>query len=285
MSNTTCPYCGRSIKPSDRFCISCGEPLLRQEEPERNTPSIEPEEKNNNRVHADSDDEIPVKITKKEEVTDKKDDLLVSSELDPGVKMHIEASIELYFLGKVIKKYKARLDESLKMMEDPDFRKKYDYDEEFQKTNANRLEAIKQLGEELRKKKKAQEAKLQPKFVLEETMKRIKTLKVQIDELITSFKVHRIDRKTYDALHAEYMIELKRLITDRDVANIQLRAWIKKLKLEQEDLKLKLNVAKGRKAAKEISKDELQEMKAQLDKDFKKLGESISVIMQFIYED
>nr|MDO8117387.1 zinc-ribbon domain-containing protein [Candidatus Sigynarchaeota archaeon] len=289
----TCPYCGRSIKRTDRFCISCGEPLLRQEEPEENgATSIDAGSQANDKASVGSDsgvipdDEIPIKIKKKEEIKGETiQDAKVSAGLDPDVKRHIEATIELYRLATVIKKYKARLDESLKLMEDPDFRKKYDFDEEFQKTNAIRLEALKQMGEELRKKKKEQEAKLQPKFVLEENNKRIKTLKVQIEELVNSFKLRRIDRKTYDALHTEYMIELKRLMADRDVANIQLRAWIKTLKMEQEDLKLKLNVAKGRKASKEISKEELQETKEQLDKDFKKIGESIRVIEQFIFED
>lgn len=291
-----CAYCGRAVRESDKFCLYCGEPLLHGSDggtgkasagaggatgtgsgralfPQTASPPEDLDEPLDDGSDGGAGPEPAM------------EDATPARPLDIALKASIEARMELAQLAKKIDKVKARIADSLKMMEDPDFKRKYDLDDDFRKANSIRFEALKQVGEELKAQKAALEAKIAPDFAPELNNQRIRRLKVQIEELNNSFKLRKIDRKAYDALHAEYKIQLTSLLKDREILNIQLNAWIGELKLQQGDLKHQYDVLRGRKAAKEISKDELRESRESIDKRIKRIGEDIKVIHAFIFTD
>ena len=292
---STCPYCGKNVRDSDRFCLYCGEPLLKKEEPEE-TEVVEVKEdkkkKGKKKPEFEGSSTMPAELDAiEDELMGEDDDEIpflpegATAELDPEIKNMIQAHIDMYHLAKKIKKVQTRIASSLEMMEDPDFKKKYDLDDEFRKKNSIRFEALKQLGKELKEKKDKLEKVTGKDNKLKMDNLRIRQLKKQIVELNNSFKMRKIDRKAYDTLHSEYKINLKNLLKQREITNIQLSAWISTVKSEQDDLRIKISVAKGRKQAKEINKKEFKEEKEELERDIKKLNEDIKVIESFIYKD
>jgi hypothetical protein len=206
-----------------------------------------------------------------------------SSDLEPTLKAQIEGRIEIYHLEKKVKKLKERLGESLKLMDDPDFKKRYDNDDDFHKANEARFMALKQMGEVLKKEKHAAEQKAGKETTLEINNMKIKRLKGQIEELNNNFKIRKVDKKTYDALHGEYMIQLTETMKQRDIHNIQLGMWSSALRAEMEDLKLSINLLKARKNSREITKEQMIEEKETTEKKVQTLAANIKIIEGFIF--
>ena len=210
---------------------------------------------------------------------------LPTPELDPAVKAQIEARMEIYQLDKKIQKLKSRITESLKLMDDPEFKKKYDNDDDFHKANEVRFTALKQLGEELKAQKQECEKTITKDFLLELNNMKIKRLKGQVEELNNAFRLKKVDKKSYNTLHGEYKIQLTEAIKQRDIYNIQLSMWSSSLRAEYEDLKHQLNVLKARKNAREISKDQLKEEKESIAKKLAVIEANIKIVEGFIFKD
>nr|MDO8115194.1 zinc ribbon domain-containing protein [Candidatus Sigynarchaeota archaeon] len=304
-----CPYCGKAVKDTDRFCLYCGEPLLKKEEAKASEESkssssaasladrTSSKSSGSRRVLFSETENVPGELENKPaddkvEVTGKEAEAATpfvpegaQRDMDPEIKQQIEARIEIYHLDKKIKKLKDRIAESLKLMDDPEFKKKYDLDDDFRKQNEVRFEALKQLGDELKKKKKESESKATKDFILEVNNQKIKRLKNQIEDLNNSFKMRKVDRKAYDSLHGEYMIQLTESIKQRDIHNIQLGMWASAMRGELQDAKHEANVLKARKSAKEISKEQLKENREAIQKKLETLEANIKIIESFIFKD
>jgi hypothetical protein len=206
-----------------------------------------------------------------------------SSELEPGIKAQIEGRMEIYHLEKKIKKLKERLAESLSLMDDPEFRKKYDNDDDFHKANEARFMALKQMGEVLKGEKQAAEKKAGKDTTLELNNMKIKRLKGQIEDLNNNFKLRKVDKKTYDTLHGEYMIQLTETMKQRDIHNIQLGMWSSALRAELEDLKIQINLLKARKNSREITKEQMVAEKESTEKKIQTLAANIKIVESFIF--
>ncbi|MEX2682996.1 MAG: zinc ribbon domain-containing protein [Candidatus Sigynarchaeota archaeon] len=297
-----CPYCGKIVKESDRFCLYCGEPLVKQQpEPKEPEPASDVVDgirmgRASSTGSTQADQVSPAVSAEKIEVEPEggkekvREPITVlpagsSSELDPAIKAQIEGRIEIYHLEKKIKKLKDRLAESLKLMDDPEFKKRYDNDDEFHKANEARFMALKQMGEALKAEKQAAEKKAGKETTLELNNMKIKRLKGQIEELNNNFKLRKIDKKTYDTLHGEYMIQLTETMKQRDIHNIQLGIWASALRAELEDLKLSLNLIKARHRAREISKEQMIQEKAETEKKIQTLAANIKIVEGFIFRE
>ncbi|HME55697.1 MAG TPA: zinc-ribbon domain-containing protein [Candidatus Lokiarchaeia archaeon] len=307
MSN--CPYCNKPVKDNDRFCLYCGEPLLKMQQDEAKgldsgagtgsnkkgspaaTRSASQPTGSKRAFFSDTssepDETAPKVVETKAPAEEAEEKTLPASEsaLDPAIKEQIEARMEIYQLDKKIKKLKDRIADSLKLMDDPEFKKKYDNDDDFHKANEVRFTALKQLGEELKAQKKELEKTITKDFILELSNMKIKRLKGQIEELNNSFKLKKVDKKSYNTLHSEYMIQLTESIKQRDIHNIQLGMWSSSLRAEFEDLKHQANVLKARKNAREISKDQLKEEKENIVKKLAVIEANIKIVESFIFKD
>ncbi|MBD3188138.1 zinc-ribbon domain-containing protein [Candidatus Bathyarchaeota archaeon] len=318
----TCPYCGKDIKPTDKFCLYCGEPLLKTKsddapEPDvashqdSGTGGIEPigeetiqqekdateglltslssaERKGSGQLFPDTEI-TPAELQSIEDELKEEDKPFVpdelDTELDPAIKMDIQARIDYHHLGKKIKIVKERLKESISMLEDPDFKKRYDFDDDFRKQNAIRLEALRQIAQQLKKQKEGLESKMSKDMPLMLKNMEIKRLKNQLVELNNSFRMRRIERKPYDKLHSEYSQKLKKALASRKLTNTHLKMWVSRLKTDQEELRNKIELLKGRKASREINKKTFKEKKAEIEKEIEKIGEDISIVEKFIFKD
>lgn len=296
-----CPYCGKSVKESDRFCLYCGEPLVKQQ-PEPKAPEPANDVVDGIRMSRDKSAGSTVadgtaskgSIEKTEVETEPLPEPVrepmatlpagSSSELDPAIKAQIEGRIEIYHLDKKIKKLKERLAESLKLMDDPEFKKKYDNDDEFHKANEVRFMALKQMGDVLKAEKQAAEKKAGKETTLELNNMKIKRLKGQIEDLNNNFKLRKVDKKTYDTLHSEYMIQLTETMKQRDIHNIQLGMWSSALRAELEDLKIQINLLKARKNSREITKEQMIAEKEATEKKIQTLAANIKIVESFIFK-
>jgi hypothetical protein len=292
-----CPYCGKGVKESDRFCLYCGEPLVKQQ-PEAKEPETANDVVDGIRMGREKSAGSTLAertsskgATEKTEVESEVQDTGItalpvgaSSDLEPALQTQIEGRIDIYHIEKKIKKLKDRLGESLKLMDDPEFRKKYDNDDDFHKANEARFQALKQMGDVLKKEKQAAETKSGGKeTALELNNMKIKRLKAQLEELNTSFKLRKVDKKTYDSLHGEYMIQLTETMKQRDIHNIQLGMWSSRLRAELEDLKLSISLLKARKNSREISKDQMAQEKESTEKKIQTLSANIKIVESFIF--
>lgn len=288
------------MKDSDRFCLYCGEPLVKQQ-PEPKEPEPESDVVDGIRTgrtstagstladRTSSKGAVEKLEVEPETGTDVVREPMTTlpmgslSEIEPAIKAQIEGRIEIYHLEKKIKKLKERLSESLKLMDDPDFKKRYDNDDDFHKANEARFMALKQMGEVLKGEKQAAEKKAGKETTLELNNMKIKRLKGQIEDLNNSFKMRKVDRKTYDTLHGEYMIQLTETLKQRDIHNIQLGIWSSALRAEMEDLKLSINLLKARKNSREISKEQMIQEKADTEKKIQTLSANIKIVESFIF--
>ncbi|MHA1684366.1 MAG: zinc-ribbon domain-containing protein [Promethearchaeota archaeon] len=301
-----CPYCGKDVKESDKFCLFCGEPLLFKKKKAVSPNSTVSSSAgsgdgidNTMTVGKNSASRplfpqttiLPAEIqTIEDELKSGGDDKPfvpdeLDEDLDPKLKDDIQARIDYYHLSKKIKIVKERLKDSIELLEDPDFKKKYDYDDEFRKKNATRIEALRQIGEELKERKQALESKMMSDNPLQLKNMEIKRLKNQIVELNNSFRMKRIERKAFDKLHQEYKSRLRKALATRKSTNIHLGLWVSGLKTNIEDLKNRIDVLKARKASKEINKKEFKGQKEKLEKEIKKITEDIKIVEKFVYKD
>ncbi len=284
------------MKESDRFCLYCGEPLVKQQpEPKEPEPSSDVvdgirmgRDKSAGSTLADRTSSKGSKVEVEPEVEAGPAPITSlpagsSSDLDPTVKAQIEGRIEIYHLEKKIKKLKERLAESLSLMDDPDFKKKYDNDDDFHKANEARFMALKQMGAALKEEKQAAEKKAGKETTLELNNMKIKRLKGQIEDLNNNFKMRKVDKKTYDTLHGEYMIQLTETMKQRDIHNIQLGMWSSALRAELEDLKLSINLLKARKNSREITKEQMIQEKESTEKKILTLAANIKIVESFIF--
>ncbi len=284
------------MKESDRFCLYCGEPLVKQQpEPKEPEPASDVvdgirmgRDKSAGSTLADRTSSKRSKVEVEAEVETGPAPITTlpsgsSSELDPVVKAQIEGRIEIYHLEKKIKKLKERLAESLNLMDDPDFKKKYDNDDDFHKANEARFMALKQMGAALKEEKQAAEKKAGKETTLELNNMKIKRLKGQIEDLNNNFKLRKVDKKTYDTLHGEYMIQLTETMKQRDIHNIQLGMWSSALRAELEDLKLSINLLKARKNSREITKEQMIQEKESTEKKIQTLSANIKIVESFIF--
>lgn len=304
---SNCPYCNKPVKDNDRFCLYCGEPLLKMQQEEikgldsaagissskqasSSATRVPSQPSGSKRAFFSDTDSEPEEITAQPvktmaEAPENEEKALPAPELDPEVKAQIEARMEIYQLDKKIKKLKERIAESLKLMDDPEFKKKYDNDDDFHNANEVRFTALKQLGEELKTQKKELEKTITKDFIVELNNIKIKRLKGQIEELNNAFRLKKVDKKSYNTLHGEYMIQLTESSKQRDIYNIQLGMWSSSLRAEYEDLKHQANVLKARKNAHEISKDQLKEEKESIAKKLAVLEANIKIVDSFIFKD
>jgi hypothetical protein len=294
-----CPYCGKGVKETDRFCLYCGEPLVKQQ-PEPKEPEPASDVVDGIRMGRDKSagstlaDRTSSKGSKMEVGPDTagaepaREPMTAlpagsSSELEPALKAQIEGRIEIYHLEKKIKKLKERLTESLNLMDDPDFKKRYDNDDDFHKANEARFMALKQMGAALKEEKQAAEKKAGKETTFELNNMKIKRLKGQIEDLNNNFKLRKVDKKTYDTLHGEYMITLTETLKQRDIHNIQLGMWSSALRAEMEDLKLSINLLKARKNSREITKEQMIQEKETTEKKIQTLSANIKIVESFIF--
>ncbi|MFW9824269.1 MAG: zinc-ribbon domain-containing protein [Candidatus Thorarchaeota archaeon] len=278
-----CPYCGSPVKQTDKFCIICGKPLL------TDIPKSKPQ------IKEDQEVKEPVRrdVEEKEEESMKEDaELTVNSELikkskktegisdvkplPEEVKEQMVYYIEYNDIQLNKKVLIERLNEISKLTKDS----KYDYDLDFKKEVNIKLEAIKTLIEEMKQKENVIKNSLEEPFIVQRIQNDIDTKIFQLENLSREYKLHKVDRESFEKLREKYKQEKLELELEQKSLVSGMKLWIQDLKLEKTELSGERKLNKGRFHSKEIDEEEFQKLDKELDLRLKKINTKIKTLEQ-----
>jgi hypothetical protein len=284
-----CPYCGSPTKENDKFCILCGKPLLtdvpkasKQEAKAAMQADVEEfkdKKKSKKRTKKEEEVDIEEEIeettaeTKKDKKRPKKD----TSELKylpDEVKEQINLYIELTDININKKILSDKLAKILKSTKDPD----YEYDLELQDKINLKLEALKTLIADTKKKEDELKAKMDSPFIVQKLNKDVTTKIFQLKNLSREYKLKKMDKSTFANLRDKYKKEKAELEAEREDLKSGMKLWIQELKVEKAELEGNRKLYKGRYSAKEISEEEYKKTDSDFAFKLKKLAGKISTL-------
>jgi len=285
-----CVYCGNPLKGSDKFCIICGKPILASVKKPGKTEvekakefikdkKILKEKPAEEIIIEEQVEELTEKIEKsgkkEKKKKGKKDQKEIGEKPLPfEVKEQMILNIEYNDtqLNKQI--LIEKLKELQKSVKDP----RYDEDQEYKKTANIKLEAIKTLITELKQKEGELEQKLEKPFIVQRIQDDIDKKIFQLKNLSKEFKLHKVDKESFEKLREKYNQEKKEFETEKKDLTEGMKLWIKELKMEKAELQSERNLNKGRFSAKEISEDDFKAKSKDFNLKLKKIGVKIKTL-------
>ena len=275
-----CPYCGNPVKETDKFCIICGKPLLtniskpkqsveireNKKEKEIIIEKIEEEDEEAQKRSIENEEiEAKTKEKKEEKVKWKKE----RKEIEP-LPEDVKDQIDLYIEHNEIQINKQvltnKLDEILKLTKDS----RYEWDQQYKNEVNIKLEAIKTLIEELKQNENEIKASMEEPFIVQKINSDIEAKIFQLENLTREYKLHKIDKETFEKLREKYKQEKAELENGKEELVSGMKLWIQELKLEKAEISSERKVNKGRFSAKEISEEEYKENDKEFDLKLKK---------------
>ncbi|MFW9948560.1 MAG: zinc-ribbon domain-containing protein [Candidatus Thorarchaeota archaeon] len=281
-----CVYCGNPLKSEDKFCIICGKPVLAgvkkpdKTEVEKAKEIIKDKQKpreqlkNESIVENDFQD-FSEELDKKSKKKDKKDvRVVVEKPLPFEVKEQMILNIEYNDIKLNKQILVDKLKEIQQALKDP----RYDVDEEYNKSVNIKVTAIKTLIAELKQKESELEEKMDKPFIVQRIQDDIDTKIFQLKNLSQQFKLHKVDKDSFESLREKYKQEKETLESERKDLTIGMKLWIKELKMEKAELQSEKNLNKGRYSAKELSEEEYEAKNKEFEIKLKKIDLKIKTL-------
>jgi len=280
-----CPYCGNPVKESDKFCIICGKPLLTDIPKRSKVVDIAKEEKKEVFEKKPMEEELKIEEQKEEalELTDeennkkklkKKKEKGEVKPLPDTVKEQLEYYIEHDDIQINKKVLLEKLDEILKSTKES----KYEYDNDFKKEINIKLEAVKTLISELKQKENEVKQKLEDPFIVQRLNNDINTKEFQLDNLTREYKLHKVDKDSFEKLREKYKQEKTQLENKKEDLIDGMKLWIQDLKLEKAEISGERKLTKGRFHAKEISEEQFEGYEKEFELKLKKISSKIKTL-------
>ncbi|MFX1557330.1 MAG: zinc-ribbon domain-containing protein [Promethearchaeota archaeon] len=289
-----CVYCGNPLKETDKFCIICGKPVLRdlskseKPSPSKQTDTTEttktPKERIKQKVpqkalsieeqeEEESEEEIFVEKKEKRKKAKKEQE-----KYEKPLPFEVKEQMILYIEYNDIQLNKQILSDKLKDLQKELKDSQYEYDEEYNKSINVKLDAIKTLINELKQKEVDIDKKMEKPFIVQRIQNDIDTKIYQLKNLTKEFKLHKVDKESFEKLRDKYKQEKEDLETERIDLIEGMKLWIKELKLEKTELSAEKNLNKGRYSAKEISEEVYKEKGKDFELKLKKIDLKIETL-------
>jgi hypothetical protein len=279
-----CPYCGNPVKKTDKYCIICGKPLLTDIPKSTKQPEIEksPREEYRKKVEENLEKKEIEKEEKKQEIAIEKEKKKSKKKVDKSeikplpeeVKEQIVYYIEYNDIQLNKKILVDKLDEISKTTKDP----RYEYDSDFKKEINVKLEAIKTLISELKQKETVIQKNLKEPFIVQRIANDIDAKIFQLENLSREYKLHKVDKETFEKLREKYKQEKSDLEKEKEHLIEGMKLWIQDLKLEKAELSGDRKLNKGRFHAKEISEEEFKKIDYDFNIRLKKINTKIETL-------
>jgi len=279
-------YCGNPIKESDKFCIICGKPILhnlpdsqKQESKPRYKPQrqeILPKEDTIIEFEDDGEEELEIKEDKKEKRKEKAK--IVEKPLPFEVKEQMILYIEYNDIQLNKELLITKLKDLQKELKDP----AYDYDEKYKESLNVKLEAIKTLINEMKQKESEIKQKMDDPFIVQRIKSDTETKIFQLKNLTKEFKLHKVDKDSFETLRDKYKKEKEELEQEREDLISGMSLWIKELKLEKVEAQSQRNLNIGRFHSKEITQDDFNSKDKELELKVKKIDVKIKTLEKLI---
>ena len=280
-----CVYCGNPLKETDKFCIICGKPVLRdipetkkRQSRELLRPKISSkEERVIEFTDEDSDvEEEELKSVKKSKK--KKEDEIVEKPLPYEVKEQMILYIEYNDIQLNKELLIGKLKELQKSLKDP----KYEYDDQYKNTINVKLDAIKTLINELKAKESEIKGKMEEPFIVQRIQSDIDTKIFQLKNLTKEYKLHKVDKESFETLRDKYKEEKESLEEERENLTSGMKLWIKELKLEKAEINSEKNLNDGRFHAKELTEEDFKAKEKDFETRLKKIDVKIKTLEKLI---
>ncbi|MFX0040007.1 MAG: zinc ribbon domain-containing protein [Promethearchaeota archaeon] len=279
-----CPYCGNPVKETDKFCIICGKPLLADipksvtkaeiKEPSRREEGKKFEEKPE-QVDLEQEEKgkdiiVEREIKKHKKKLDKSDVKPLPEEVKEQMVYYIEFN-DIQLNKKILAE---KLDDLLKSTKDA----RYEYDLDFKKEINIKLEALKTLISELKQKESVIKQNLEEPFIVQRITNDIDMKIFQLENLSREYKLHKVDKESFEKLRDKYKDEKSALEKQKDELIEGMKLWIQDLKLEKTELTGDRKLNKARFHAKEITEEEFDERDKDFDTKLKKIYTKIETL-------
>lgn len=295
-----CVYCGNPLKEKDKFCIICGKPALgdlpKSSKRERAKPQEKPkldkqpkkqvtvkdileEEEIESDVVEEEFEEEELKDKKKKGKKGKKD----KKETEPVEKplpFEVKEQMILYIDYNDIQVNKQVLSEKLKEIQKSLKDPRYDVDEDYKNEVNVKVNAIKTLISEYKEKEAELDKKREKPFIVQRIANDIEAKIFQLKNLSREYKLHKIDKDTFETLREKYKKEKADLEQEKEDLTKGMKLWIKELKMEKAELQTKRNLNKGRYSAKEISEEVYNKNDKEFEVKLKKIDSKIDTLKE-----
>ncbi|MHA2182952.1 MAG: hypothetical protein ACXAAH_16150, partial [Promethearchaeota archaeon] len=279
------PYCGSQCKPSDKFCIICGKPLLTDISKGDDKPQTKdvPKEKEPDIIETKKEEDDPIREqvslinnNKSKKKSKKQKELIDIKPLPEEVKEQMVYYIEYNDIQLNKKVLIERLNEISKLTKDS----KYDYDSDFKKEVNIKLQAIKTLIEEMKQKESVIKKSLEEPFIVQRIQNDIETKIFQLENLSREHKLHKVDKDSFEKLREKYKQEKFELEQEREDLVTGMKLWIQDLKMEKAEISGERKLNKGRFHSKEIDEEKFQKNDKEFDLRVKKIATKIKTLEQ-----
>ncbi|MFX0019666.1 MAG: zinc ribbon domain-containing protein [Promethearchaeota archaeon] len=278
-----CVYCGNPLKSTDKFCIICGKPVLRDVQKPKavQKPKDLIREKVREIKGEDSSSEIeeyPVEEIEIEEKVEKKKKAKKEVKVEKPLPFEVKEQMILYIEYNDMQLNKKLLVEKLKEIQKSLKDPRYDVDQEFKKSINVKIEAIKTLINELKQNEIEVKQKMIEPFIVQRIKDDIDKRIFQLKNLTKEFKLHKMDKETFESLREKYKQEKTDFENEREDLISGMKLWIKELKMEKSDIKAERNLNKGRFSAKEIEEEDYEEKDKEFEVKLKKIDVKITTL-------
>ncbi|MFX1428401.1 MAG: zinc-ribbon domain-containing protein [Promethearchaeota archaeon] len=282
-----CPYCGSSVKESDKFCIICGKPLLTdipkrdKDSKVKETQKVEkeifeeiPQEDISKEKDINKEIILPEEIKQDKKISKRPKELRDAKPLPEDVKEQMVFYIEYNDIQLNKKVLMDKLNEISKLTKDS----RYEYELDFKKEVNIKLEAVKTLIEEMKQKETVIKQNLEEPFIVQRINSDIETKVFQLENLTREHKLHKVDRETFEKLREKYKTEKSELETEREDLLAGMKLWIQDLKLEKAEISGERKLNKGQFHSKEISEEDYIKRDKDLDLRLTKIDTKIKTL-------
>ncbi|MFX1256604.1 MAG: zinc ribbon domain-containing protein [Promethearchaeota archaeon] len=302
-----CVYCGNKIRENDKFCISCGKPLLsnlpkssgkssekvfeqlkeiqpkkdKKEKKKKKSKEIEEDKVVEDKDQSEIEEETEV-IEEEEKEEEKKKKKEKEKKREKEIKPlpeDIKEQIEIYLEFTEIRLKKKTLVDKLNDLEKSMKSPEYDTDFVYGEKISIQLKALKTLIEEFKEKENAIKQKISTPFIVEKLNIGILTKRDQLKNLTRQHRLKKVkDKNVFEQLRERYKREMNELKTERDDLIAGIKLWIGELEMEETELITEQKFNKARFSAKEISEEEFKEKDSELEKKLIKLRSKIKTM-------
>lgn len=302
----SCPFCGRMVRDSDKFCIFCGSKIQKSKpkiEKSKEQESIEQEVdkdlgflKNlsrNKKKKKESDAPFMVKEGSQEALEDtvlsleeiekdknkKGDPKKIENkkvELPEEIKDQLECKMKL----AIVENKKKKLKEKLKNLNDDLDEEKYEYDMDYAKKINLKLNAFKVIKEEFNEKEEKLREELGPKgmFRIDELEEELEVQREQLIELKRAFKYHKVKKDVYEQLRMEYSTVFRESEKELNDLRANIIRWLSSEKTVKNRLENRIRLLQGRYKTREIDEDEFKNQKKDIKNEIDRVSQRVKIL-------
>ncbi len=302
----SCPFCGRVVRDSDKFCIFCGSKIQKtkqKKEKSKEQENIEQEVDKDlgflkgisKKDEKKEDSETPFMLKEGSEdsledtvlslddiekekkgkgASTKKKDIKV--ELPEEIKEQLEIKMKL----AIVEDKKKKLKEKLKTLNDDLNEEKYEYDMDYAKEINVKLNAFKAIKDEFNEKEEKLRAELGPKgmFKIDELEDELEVQREQLIELKRAYKLHKVKRDIYEQLRMEYSTVFREAEKELRDLRANIIRWFSSEKADKNRLENRIRLLQGRYKTREIDEDEFKRQKKEIQNEIERVSQRVKIL-------